>query len=75
MKIIIKNTHSEYLKIISLKALEAFPNVFEKLTSTKEPLKADIFAINETINVYELARFKSNIEKQNINSLNILKIK
>tara|TARA_Y100000766_G_scaffold249641_1_gene232205 strand:+ start:641 stop:1297 length:657 start_codon:yes stop_codon:yes gene_type:complete len=71
MKIIIKNTHSEYLKIISLKALEAFPNVFEKLTSTKEPLKADIFAINETINVYELARFKSNIEKQNINSLNI----
>ena len=71
MKIIIKNIDKEYLKTISLKELNPLDKNFLKFISVKEPLEANIFAINEIINANQLAKFKLNIKKLNINSINI----
>ena len=71
MKIILKNIHSEYIKTISLKDLNPLDKDFLKFISVKEPLEAHIFAINENINSHQLAKFKINIKKFNINSINI----
>ena len=71
MKIIIKKINTDFTKIISLKELEPLHNIFEKISSVKEPLEANIFAINEKINAYELLKFRLSIEKSNINSLHI----
>tara|TARA_B100001029_G_C14904079_1_gene362618 strand:- start:69 stop:722 length:654 start_codon:yes stop_codon:yes gene_type:complete len=71
MKIIIKNINSEFIKSISLKELNPLDKNFLKFISIKEPLEANIFAINETINVNQLAKFKINIKKLNVNSIHI----
>ena len=71
MKIILRNANSEYIKTISLKDLNPIDKDFLKLISINEPLEAHIFAINETINSNELAKFKINIKKLNVNSINI----
>ena len=71
MQIILRNKNSEYIKTISLKDLNPLDKDFLKLISIKEPLEAHIFAINETISSHELAKFKINIKKLNVNSINI----
>tara|TARA_Y100001968_G_scaffold217593_1_gene200213 strand:- start:1365 stop:2021 length:657 start_codon:yes stop_codon:yes gene_type:complete len=71
MKIILKKINSDFTKIISLKEMEPLQNIIEKISSINEPLEANIFAINQKINSYELIQFKRNIEKSNINSLHI----
>ena len=60
MKIIIKNFKSEYIKTISLKDLNPLDKYFLKFISVKEPLEANIYAINEIINSQQLAKFKLN---------------
>ena len=71
MKIIFKNINNKYIKTISLKDLNPLDKDFLKLISVKEPLEANIFAINENINSHQLAKFKINIKKLNVNSINI----
>ena len=71
MKIIIKNINGEYIRTISLKELNPLDKNFLKLISLKEPLEAYIFAINEIINSNQLAKFKLNIKKLNVNSIKI----
>ena len=71
MEIIIKNINGEYKATISVKVLEPFPKILEKFNLVKEQYEANIFAINEIINAHELAEFKLNFEKININYLHI----
>ena len=70
MEIIIKNIDNEYIKTITAEA-EHIEKIFEKFSSLKEPLEANIFAINEIINSYQLTTIKVKLEKLNINSLHI----
>ena len=71
MEIVIKNINGEYKATISVKVLEPFPKILEKFNLVKEQYEANIFAINEIINAHELAEFKLNFEKININYLHI----
>ena len=71
MKIIIKNFKSEYIKTISLKDLNPLDKYFLKFISVKEPLEANIYAINEIINSQQLAKFKLNVKKLNLNSIHL----
>ena len=71
MKIILKKINGEYIKTISLKELNPLDKNFLKFISVKEPLEANIFAINEIINSKQLAKFKINIKKLNVNHIQI----
>ena len=71
MKIIVKNKKGEFIDILSIKEFEPFEKIFEKFNSVKEPLEANIFAINEKVSSSQLSRLKLNIEKLNFNTLNI----
>ena len=71
MKIIIKNINSKHTKTISLKELNPLNKNFLKFISVKEPLEANIYAIDEIINSYQLAKFKLNIKKLNVNYIHI----
>ena len=65
MKIIINNTSGKYLETISIENLDKIQETFKKFSSIKDPLEAQIFAINESISSNELAKFKSAIDKIN----------
>ena len=69
MKIVINNIDNEYLESISFENLENFHKTFKRLSSIKQPLKAKIFAFNESISTHELSKFKNNIENINISSM------
>ena len=71
MKIIVKNKKGEFIDILSIKEFEPFEKIFEKFNSVKEPLEANIFAINEKVSSSQLSRLKLSIEKLNFNTLNI----
>ena len=71
MEILIKQVNSQHTKIISLEDLNTFQIAFEKFFTLNEPIEANIFAINETINAQQLEFFLINLEKLNFNSLNI----
>ena len=68
MKIVINN---KYLETISFENLDNIHETFKRLSSIKEPLEAKFFAINESINSYQLSKFKNNFDKINICSLSI----
>ena len=61
MEIVLKSTKSEYLEIFSSIDLDNIHETFKKFSSIKEPLEANIFAINESISSHQLS--KSNKEK------------
>ena len=71
MKIILKNSNKEYIKKISLEEIDVFEKIFETISSFKELIEVDIFAINEIINSFQLAKLKFNIEQLNVNSFHI----
>ena len=71
MEILIKQVNSQHTKIISLEDLSSFQIAIEKFFTLNEPIEANIFAINETINAQQLEFFLINLEKLNFNSLNI----
>jgi len=71
MEIVLKNTESKYLEIFSLLDLENIHEPFKKFSSIKEPLEAEIFAVNESISSHQLAKLKSHFDKINICSLRI----
>ena len=68
MKIVINN---KYIETISFENLDNIHETFKKFSSKKEPLEAKFFAINESINSYQLSKFKNNFDKINVCSLSI----
>ena len=66
MKIILINKNNEPIKTFSVGVLEPYENIFETISSLKENLEVNIFAINEIINSFQLAKLKFNIEKLNV---------
>ena len=71
MQIVLNNPNSKYLEVISLENLDIIDETFKKLSSLKRPLKAKIFAINESISSHKLSEFKKKFEKNNIYPLSI----
>ena len=71
MKIILKNLKNEYIKVLSLGELESHEEICAKISSLKENLEVNIFAINEIINSFQLANLKSNIENLNVDAIRI----
>ena len=69
IQIVINSTNNEYLETISFKNQDNIDESFKKFSSIKEPLKAKIFAINESISSHKLSIFKKNFDKINISSL------
>ena len=71
MQIVLKNPKSKYLEVISLENLDIIDETFKKFSSLKRPLKAKIFAINESISSHKLSELKKKFEKNNIYPLSI----
>jgi len=71
MEIVLINTKSKYLEIYSLINLEKIYEILKKFSSTKGPLEAKIFAVNESINSHQLSKLKNHFDKINICSLSI----
>ena len=63
MEIVFKNTKSKYLEIFSLINLDNIHETFKRFSSTKEPLEAKIFAVNESISSHQLAKLKPILTK------------
>tara|TARA_Y100000994_G_C15558501_1_gene387219 strand:- start:60 stop:722 length:663 start_codon:yes stop_codon:yes gene_type:complete len=71
MKIVLNNTKSKYLEILSLVDLDNIHETFKRFSSMKGPLEAKIFAVNESINSHQLSKLKTHFNKINICSLSI----
>ena len=71
MQIIINSIDNKYLENIFFKNLDDIYEIFKQFSSTKVPLEAKIFAINEPISSYQLSKFRNNLDKLNIHSLSI----
>jgi len=69
MEIVLKNTESKYLEIFSLLDLDNINETFKRFSSNKEPLEANIFAVNEIISSHQLSKLKNYFDKINICSL------
>ena len=66
MKIVINDINNKYIETISIEDLDENLEILKQLSTTKEPIEAKIFVINESLNVNQLAKFKNNFEKHNI---------
>ena len=71
MEIVLENTKSKYLEIFSLLDLDNIHETFKRFSSIKEPLEAEIFAVNESISAQQLSKLKNYFDKINISSLNL----
>jgi septum site-determining protein MinC len=71
MEIVLSNTKSKYLAIYSLFDLDHINETFNQFSSIKGPLKAKIFAVNETISSHQLSKLKKYFDKINNCSLYI----
>jgi len=71
MEIIIKSGNCEYIESITLEKLTFERNIFEKYRLLKDKFEADILAINETINAYNLLKFKNNSENENFHLIKL----
>jgi septum site-determining protein MinC len=72
MKIIINSLNTKkYLETISCENLDNIDETFKEFSSTKGPLVANIFAINESISSHILLKIKKNINSFSIRSLHI----
>ena len=69
MEIVLKNSKSKYLEIFSLLDLDILHETFKRFSSIKEPLEAQIFAVNESISSNQLLKLKNHFDKINICSL------
>ena len=66
MEIVLKNTKSKYFKIFTLSDLDNIHDSFKRFSSIKEPLDAEIFAVNELISSHQLSKLKNHFDKINI---------
>ena len=71
MEIVLKNINGKYLEIFNLLNLDNIHETFKRFSSIKEPLEAEIFAVNESISSQQLSKLKNHFDKINISSLNI----
>ena len=71
MEIVLENNKNKYLEIFSLLDLDNIHETSKRFSSIKEPLEAKIFAVNESISSYQLAKLKTHFDKINISSLRI----
>ena len=71
MKIVLNTIKRQYLGTISLEDVENIHSTLKKFSLYKEPLEANIFAINESISSHELSKFKNNLDKISICYLRI----
>ena len=71
MEIVLNNTKSKYLEIFSLKDFDNVYKTFKKFSSMKGPLEAQIFAINESLNFYQLSKLKTHFNEINIHPIRI----
>jgi len=71
MKIVINDIDYKYFETISLEVIENIENTLKKFSSTKVPLEAKIYAINESISSHQLSKLKNHFDKINICSLRI----
>jgi len=69
MEIVLISTKSRYLEIFSLLDLDNCHETFRRLSSIKGPLKAKIFAVNESISSHQLSKLKNHFDKIDICSL------
>ena len=69
MKIIIKNSKNEYIETLYLEDIANLRKNFIKFNISKEPLKADLFAINEKLNSHQLKYLISTLKELNISTL------
>ncbi len=69
MEIVLSSTKSQYLEIYSLFDLDNIHETFKKFSSIKGPLKAKIFAINESVSSHQLSKLKNHFDKINNCSL------
>jgi len=69
MEIVLKNTKSKYFEIFSLPDLDIFHETLKRFSSIKEPLDAEICAVNKLISSHELSKLKNHFDKINICSL------
>ena len=56
MEIVLRNIDSKYLEIFSLLDLDNIHETFKRFSTIKEPLKAKIFAVNESISSQQLTK-------------------
>jgi len=66
MEIVLKNTKSKYFEIFTLSDLDNIHDSFKRFSSIKEPLDAEIFAVNELISSHQLSKLKNHFDKINI---------
>ena len=71
MEIVLSNTKSKYLEIYSLYDLDNINETCKQFSSTKDPLEAKIFAVNESIGAHQLSKLKNHFDKINIFQLSI----
>ena len=69
MEIVLSSTKSKYLEIYSLFELDNIPETFKQFSSKRGPLKAKIFAVNESISSHQLSKLKNHFDTINICSL------
>ena len=67
MKLTLRNSDKNLIKTISFDKFELFQNFISELTVFKNPAKATLITENEGITCLELAQFKLNLKKLNIN--------
>ena len=69
MEIVLINTKSKNSEIFSFLDLDNIHDSFKRFSSIKEPLDAEIFAVNELISSHQLSKLKNHFDKINICSL------
>ena len=67
MKLILRNSAKNLIKTISFDKFELFQNFILELETFKNPIEATLITSNEGITCLELAKFKLNLKKLNIN--------
>ncbi len=67
MKLILRNSAQNLIKTISFDKFELFQNFVSESSAFKKPAEATLITANEGINCLELAKFKINLQKLNIN--------
>ena len=68
MKLTLRNSDKNLIKTISFDKFDLFQNFISELSAFKEPAEATLITSNEGITCLELAKFKSNLRKLNIES-------
>ena len=67
MQLILRNSAKNLIKTISFDKFELFQNFISELSAFKNPVEATLITANEGITCLELAKFKLNLKKLNIN--------